>query len=119
MEGGATVRLAWELPALGGPVRVAGRELPRVRTIGLRDDSTQAVSKRRLARSVSTTTAVACLHATLYSLLFRLSIIASSRGSAWLFTHAAANASSPSASRAAATVRSCSAHLAGGRGQPI
>jgi predicted phage gp36 major capsid-like protein len=43
----------------------------------------------------------------------------SSRGSVWPLDQAAANTSSPSASRAAATERSCSARLAGGGGQPL
>jgi hypothetical protein len=43
----------------------------------------------------------------------------SSKSSACPYAHAAVNASSPSAPRTAPTVRSCSARLAGGRGQPI
>src|SRR5215208_5316683 len=55
----------------------------------------------------------------LYSPLLRIPVMASSKGSIWPLTHAASNASSPSAPRAAATVRSCSARLAGGSGQPL
>src|SRR5215203_7482226 len=43
----------------------------------------------------------------LYSPLLRIPVMASSKGSIWPLTHAASNASSPSAPRAAATVRSC------------
>jgi hypothetical protein len=56
---------------------------PGLGMVGLRDDSTQALLKRSLACSVPTATAVARLHAALYSPLLRVSVMASSRGSAW------------------------------------
>jgi hypothetical protein len=68
---------------------------PGLGMVGLRDDSTQALLKRSLACSVPTATAVARLHAALYSPLLRVSVMASSRGSAWPLAHAAASASSP------------------------
>jgi hypothetical protein len=55
----------------------------------------------------------------LYSSLFKASVMASSKSSAWHLAHAATNAYSPSDPRVAATVRSCSARLVGGRDQPI
>src|SRR5919107_1749492 len=119
LEGREAVRLAEELSAPGGALREASGELPGVRTAGLCDDSTQALVKRSQARSVPTATAEARLHTALYSSLLRISVMASSKGSACPLAHVAANTSSPSASRAAATVRSCSARFAGGSGQPI
>src|SRR5918998_79157 len=110
MEGVATFRLAWELPALVGRYeRRVENYLGFVRLgcVMILLSSTQAVLNRRFARSVPTATAVACLHFVLCPPLLRVSAMASSRDSTWPLTHAAANASSPSALRASATVRLC------------
>jgi hypothetical protein len=74
------VRLAGEFSAPGGALREARGELPGVRTIGLRDDSTQALLKRSIARFVPTATAEISPHAALYSPLLRVSAMASSKG---------------------------------------
>ena len=113
------VRPADELSEPNGPLRQVSRELPEGPTVALRDYFTQALSKRSPPRSVSVAATVAYLHASLYPPLLRVSATVSSKGGAWPVAHAAANTSSPSARQAAATIRSCSARLTGGSGQPL